>query len=141
MASPNFWQSIARDLTGHGMFGGSFQLRLIIQPLAAMILGARIGVRDAKEGRLPFFQALLSGKGERGDLVAKAARDAVLPLVLAFIVDSILQFMINGRVRPLVAVVVGGLLVFLPFLLVRALANRIWTHGHPDRARPAKHAP
>ena len=141
MASPNFWQSIARDLTGHGMFGGSFQLRLIIQPLVAMILGARIGVRDAKQGRLPFFQALLRGKGERGNLLAKAARDAIVPLVVAFILDSILQYMINRRIRPLAAVVVGGLLVFLPFLLVRALANRIWTHGHPDRARPAQHTP
>jgi len=141
MASPGFWDSIVRDLSGRGMFGGSFQLRLIIQPLVAMILGARIGIRDAKQGRLPFFQALLRGKGARGALVAKAARDAVLPLVVAFIVDSILQYMINGRVRPLVAVLVGGLLVFVPFLLVRALANRIWTHGHPGHTRPAKHAP
>jgi hypothetical protein len=119
------------------MFGGPFQFRLILQPLTAIILGARFGIRDAKAGRLPFFQALLHG-GQRGSLLGKAARDAVLPLVIAFIVDAILQHMINGRVRPVAALVVGGLLVFLPFLIVRALVNRIYTHEHPGHGPPAR---
>jgi len=47
------------------------------------------------------------------------------------VLDCVLQQIINGRIRPLAAVIVGGLLVFLPFLIVRALVNRIWTHRHP----------
>jgi hypothetical protein len=138
MAYPGFWDSIARDMSGRGMFGGSFQFRYILQPLAAIILGARIGIRDAKRGDLPFFQALVQGKGERGELLAKAVRDAALPLGLAFVVDSILQKIINHHIRPLVALFVGGVIVFIPFLIVRALANRIWTHGHPGQAHAAK---
>jgi hypothetical protein len=118
------------------MFGGSFQLRLILQPLAAMILGIRFGIRDAKHGDPPFFQALARDRDHRGNLLAKAARDAVIPLLIAFVIDSILQHMINGRIRPLQAIFVGGLIVFIPFLIVRALANRIWSHGHPGRGRP-----
>jgi hypothetical protein len=136
MHEPGFWESLTRDLTGRGMFGGSFQIRLVLQPLTAIILGIRIGIRDAKRGELPFFQALVRDKGERGDLLAKAARDAVIPLLVAFTVDSILQHMINHRIRPLEAVFVGALLVFIPFLIARAFANRIWTHGHPGRRRP-----
>jgi hypothetical protein len=131
MADPGFADSIWRDLTGRGMFGGSFQWRLILQPLAATILGARFGIRDARAGKRPFFVALARGEGGRAELLARAARDAVLPLFVAFVIDSILQHIILGRVRPLAAVIVGGLLVFLPFLIVRALSNRIWTHGHP----------
>jgi hypothetical protein len=134
MASPDFGDSIWRDLSGRGMFGGSFQWRLIIQPLAAILLGIRVGRRDAREGRLPFFQALLQGTGERGNLLAKAVRDAMVPLAVAFIVDSILQHMINRRIRPLAAFVVGGLLVFLPFLVARALANRA-ARSRPLRPR------
>jgi hypothetical protein len=140
MHDQGFWESLTRDLTGHGMFGGSFQFRLILQPLAAIVLGIRIGIRDAKHGEVPFFQALATGKGQRGDLLAKAARDAVIPLLIAFTIDSILQHMINGRIRPLQAVFVGGLLVFIPFLIARALTNRIWTHGHPGRGRPVGHS-
>jgi hypothetical protein len=133
MAHPGFWDSIVRDLTGPGMFGGAFQFRLILQPLAAVILGARLGIKDAKRGDTPFFTALFHGEGGRGALLAKAAREALVPLIVAFIVDSILQRLINGRIRPLAAVIVGGLLVFLPFLIVRGLTNRIWTHAPGNR--------
>ena len=137
MAHPGFFDSIARDLSGPGMFGGKFQIRLILQPLLAMLLGLRFGIRDAKAGKPPFFQALMHEKGDRGAILKEAMRDAIIPLVVALILDSILQHMINGRVRPVAAAVVGGILVFLPFLIVRALMNRAWTHGHPGQPHAA----
>ena len=137
MAHPGFWDSIVRDLTGRGMFGGAFQFRLILQPLAATVLGVRFGIRDAKSGGPPFFKALLHGEGGRGALLARAAREALVPLIVGFVIDSILQHLINRHIRPLVAIIVSGLLVFLPFLIVRALTHRIWTHGHGHR-RPTK---
>jgi hypothetical protein len=123
------------------MFGGKFQLRLVLQPLIAIILGLRFGVRDAKAGKPPFFHALAHGDGHRGALLKQAARDAIVPLIVAVIIDSILQQLINHRIRPLAAVIVGGILVFLPFLIVRALANRVWTHGHSGRSRAARGTP
>ena len=119
------------------MFGGRFQIRLILQPVLAILLGIRFGIRDAKAGRLPFFQSLLHEKGDRGKILKDAARDALIPLVVALIIDSILQHLINGRVRPFAAAVVGGILVFVPFLIVRALVNRAWTHGHPGQPHAA----
>ena len=125
-----FFEAIGADLGGRGIFGGSFQLRLILQPLAAMLLGLRFGIRDAKQGRAPILKAVAETKGERGGLLARAARDAIVPLGVALVLDSVLQHIINGRIRPLAAVIVGSLLVLLPFLIVRALTNRIWTHRH-----------
>ncbi len=124
------FEAIGADLGGRGIFGGSFQLRLILQPLAAMLLGLRFGIRDAKQGRAPILKAVAETKGERRGLLARAARDAIVPLAVALVLDSVLQHMINGRIRPLAVVIVGGLLVFLPFLIVRALTNRIWRHRH-----------
>jgi hypothetical protein len=126
-----FFEAIGADLGGRGIFGGSFQLRLILQPLAAVLLGLRFGIRDAKQGRAPILKEVAVGKGQRGGLLGHAARDAIVPLVVAVVLDCVLQQIINGRIRPLAAVIVGGLLVFLPFLIVRALVNRIWTHRHP----------
>jgi hypothetical protein len=125
-----FFEAIGADLGGRGIFGGSFQLRLILQPLLAMLLGLRFGIRDAKQGRAPILKAVGEGRGGRGHLLARAARDAIVPLIVALVLDCILQQMINGRIRPLAAVIVGSLLVFLPFLIVRAVANRIWRHRH-----------
>src|SRR5262249_7941544 len=39
MAEVGFWQSMVRDLPGHGMFGGKFQIRLVLQPLLGFLLG------------------------------------------------------------------------------------------------------
>jgi|KBSSwiStaDraftv2_1062776.scaffolds.fasta_scaffold191644_2 hypothetical protein len=125
-----FFEAIGADLGGRGIFGGSFQLRLILQPLAAMLLGLRFGIRDAKQGRAPILKEVAETAGKRGGVLAHAARDAIVPLAVALVLDCILQQMINGRIRPLAAVIVGGLLVFLPFLIVRALTNRIWRHRH-----------
>lgn len=125
-----FFEAVGADLGGRGIFGGSFQLRLILQPLAAMLLGLRFGIRDGKQGKVPIVKAIAETTGGRGSVLAHAARDAIVPLVVALVVDSILQHMINGRIRPLAAVIVGGLLVFLPFLIVRELTNRLWAHRH-----------
>ena len=125
-----FFDAIGADLSGRGILGGSFQLRLILQPLAAMLLGLRFGIRDAKQGLAPFFKDVAHSRGQRGSMVRHSARDALVPLIVALVLDSILQHMINGRVRPLAALIVGGLLVFLPFLIIRALSNRLWTHRH-----------
>jgi hypothetical protein len=138
MGYPGFWDSIVNDMSGRGLFGGSFQIRLILQPLLAMLLGARVGIKDAKRGDLPFFQSLLHEKDHRGDLLFKAARDAFFPLAVAIVIDSILQQMINHHIRPVAALFVGGLLVFVPFLVVRALANRVWRHGHHGAAPAGK---
>ncbi len=40
-----FFETIARDLSGKGQF------RLILQPLAALILGVRFGIADANAGK------------------------------------------------------------------------------------------
>src|SRR5205085_6966891 len=83
MSDPSFFEAIARDLTGPGMFGGKFQFRLILQPLAAIILGLRYGMRDAKAGESSFLHSLATAKGGRGVLLKGAIRAALVPLILA----------------------------------------------------------
>lgn len=137
-ADVGFFEAIGRDLTGRGMFGGRFQIRLILQPLLAFLLGVRFGLRDAKEGKRAFFMRLVEAQHDRWPILREGLRDAIVPLFIAFVIDGILQRIINGHVRPLAAVVVGALLVFLPFVIGRGLSNRIWTTGH---GRQIPHAP
>jgi hypothetical protein len=138
MANVGFFQAIGRDLSGRGIFGGSFQLRLILQPLLALLLGVRFGIRDAKAGKRAFFLTMVTDKKERWPSLKQGLRDAIVPLCIAFLTDGILQRMINGHIRPMAAVVVGALLVFLPFMIGRGASNRIWTSGH---GRRVPHAP
>ena len=66
MAHVGLFEGVWRDLTGRGMFGGKFQIRLIAQPLIALLLGIRFGIRDAKAGKEdPFFMSLVRNSRDR----------------------------------------------------------------------------
>jgi len=133
MAEVGFWQSIVRDVTGHGMFGGKFQIRLVLQPLIGVVLGVRAGFRDARRGREPYFASLLLDHGKRLAILKEGLRGAIVPLCVAFLIDGILQYLILHHVRPVEAVIVGTCLVFVPFVFARELANRAWRVSHHRR--------
>ena len=129
-----FFETIARDLSGKGRF------RLILQPLAALVLGIRLGIADANSGEPPLLHRLLTHRHQRWTIFRESLSDAVFPLVVALVMDGILQHITFGRIRPLAALFVGALLVWLPFVCTRALSNRIWRRIRPrpqTRARTA----
>ncbi len=115
-----FFEGILRDLTS-----GKGQLRLVIQPAVAIFLGARLGIADAHEGKDPFLLRLFKTSAGRARLFKESLSDVVMPLCVGIVIDSILQHYTLGFVRPVHAVVVGLLLVWLPYAVSRALSNRI----------------
>lgn len=124
-----FWEGIVRDLGGRG------QLRLFFQPTMAILLGIRIGVADARKEASPFFRRLITSRRKRWRLIGQSFRYAWIPLTVALVLDGVLQYLAFGRIRVTAAVVVGTLLVWLPFTITRGLTNRIWTRTHPREAR------
>ena len=98
-----------------------------------MLLGFRFGIADAKQAKMPFIRRLLTS-GERWKVFRQSIREAILPLALAFVIDAVVQYMLLRSIRPVAAVVVGALLVWLPFVVARSLANRAWMYGH-ERGR------
>jgi hypothetical protein len=131
MTDVGLWDGIGRSL-----MGGKFQLRLVLQPTAAVLLGIRFGLVDAKQNKEPYLLGVFhAARHDRWPALKQGLRDAIVPLCLAFVLDSIVQRLLLGRVRPLAALMVGALLAFLPFVLARGAANRIWTHGHPRQFR------
>jgi len=131
MSKVGLWDTITRSLSGRGQF------RLILQPAMAVILGVRLGIHDARHGEPPFVLRLLTTPMQRWKLLKRSVREAALPLVVALVMDSLLQYWASRYVRPLAAVLVGGLLVWLPFITARALSNRVWTRGRPRRTADA----
>jgi hypothetical protein len=115
-----FFETVARDLSGKGQF------RLILQPAAALILGVRLGIADADAGGTPFLHRLLTHRHQRWTLFQESLSEGVFPLMVALVTDGILQHITLGRIRPLAALAVGALLVWLPFVCTRALTNRVW---------------
>lgn len=128
-----FLAGLTERLSGPGT------LRLVLQPLVAILLGMRDGRRDARAGRPPYLWAIFFHKGERRESAKHGALAIAKPFVVAIVVDAVLSYVTMGAIYPGETLTVGCLLVALPYAVARAATN----HLLPGRLRqpPAPRAP
>jgi hypothetical protein len=127
--SREFLEDLPRRLLGPGRF------RFLLQPAMAVALGVVAGRADARARRPPYLYALLLGSEDRDQLVRSGFRDVVNLLLMGILVDSACQWLILGASYPGAALVVGPVLIALPYAAARALANRVTTAFEGRRAR------
>lgn len=113
-----FLEDIPRRLTGPGRF------RFVLQPLVAIALGIRSGLADAAAGRPPYIYGVLFQPGRRGELLRSAFRSVLNLLLMGILLDAVFQRVILGTSYPGAALVVGPVLILLPYAVARALSNR-----------------
>ena len=105
---------------------GPMSFRFIVQPLIAIFLfGLKDGRADAKEGASPFIMDLLVHPKTRKRNLKAAFRRLLVPIIIGAILDGIAQYLIYGHIRPGVAVLVGTLIMGVPYALARGITNRI----------------
>ena len=119
MLSHRFVDDMAARLHGPG------RLRFILQPVAAIVLGARDGVKDARAGNRPFLWGLVFGRGSRRDLIRSALASVRNLVAVAILLDMVAQLLIFRMVHPGAALLFGPVLIALPYAIARALTNRI----------------
>jgi len=118
--------SFAAFLAGlEARIGGSGTLRLVLQPLFAILLGMRDGRHDAQAGRPPYLWAVLFYRGHRRAAVKQGAVAIAKPFVTALATDAVLSYITLGTVYPGETLAVGCLLVALPYAVARAATNRL----------------
>ncbi|HVP50174.1 MAG TPA: hypothetical protein VMT56_03025 [Candidatus Bathyarchaeia archaeon] len=116
--SDQFLRDLPKRLTGPGRF------RFILQPIAAILIGFRAGKADAAAGRLPYIFSLFRSSGERLSLLKEAFGQLATLVGVAILLDCISQFLILRQVFPGAALVVGPVLIAIPYSISRALTNR-----------------
>lgn len=116
----HFFQDILARLSGPG------RLRFILQPTVAIVLGARGGMKDACAGLPPFLWSLVLHKEHRRELLRSALIATRNLAAIAILLDLISQFLIFHEIRPGAALIVGPVLIGVPYAVSRALSNRIW---------------
>ena len=124
--SREFLEDLPRRLTGPGRF------RFVLQPAIAIALGVAAGRADARGGKPPYLLALALGHANRGELLRSAYQSIAHVVLAGILVDSVCQWLILGTSYPGAAVVVGPVLIALPYAMARALANRVTT-AHAGR--------
>jgi hypothetical protein len=117
--SAQFFQELPQRFTGPGKF------RFLLQPVVAIFLGWRSGLSDARAGRQAYLFGLLSGGANRKTLLRSglaAIRDLV---AVAIVLDVISQLLIYRQVHPGAALILGPVLISVPYAVARALSNRV----------------
>jgi hypothetical protein len=128
LLTDQFFHDILARLSGPG------RLRFIIQPTVAIILGARGGIKDASTGLPPYLWALLFHSEHRRELLRSTLRSVRNLVAVAILLDLVSQYLIFSDIRPGAALVVGPVLIGVPYALSRALANRVWRWRNQRRS-------
>ena len=108
-----------------GRIDGPLKFRLVLQPVMAMIFATRDGLKDAREGRVPYFWAILREPRRSGRLIREGWRAVMKVFILTVVMDLIYQYLVLGWLYPVAALFVALMLAFLPYLVIRGMVNRI----------------
>ncbi len=115
--SAEFLRDLPKRLAGPG------RLRFVFQPVMAILLGIRSARADVAAGRPPYLRALLFHAGHRAALM-KSSLETITTLLLAGILaDSVFQWLLLGISYPGAAVLVGPVLIGVPYALARGAAG------------------
>ena len=117
--SRQFLEELPQRLTGPG------RLRFVLQPAVAILLGWRGGLSDARAGRPPYLYGLLLGGENRKELLRSGLATIRDLLAIGIVLDAVAQLLIYGQVHPGAALVVGPVLIGIPYAVARALTNRV----------------
>ena len=104
---------------------GPLALRFLLQPVVSTVLAARDGIKDARNGRSPYFWTVLNNSTERAARLREGLAATGKVVVLALALDTAYQIIKLKNFYPFEAVTIAIVLGFLPYLLIRGPAARL----------------
>ena len=117
---PPFWDEILARTEG------PLHFRFFLQPAVAIFLAVRDGRRDAASGRAPYLHDILYNPAGRVARLKEGLRAVTRVMLLGVVMDAAYQFLVIKAFRPLEMIVVVFLLAFVPYLLMRGPARRVF---------------
>jgi hypothetical protein len=108
-----------------GRIDGPLKFRLVLQPVMAVILAIHDGLKDSREGRVPYFWAIFTEPVCRRALIREGWEAVLRVFILAAVMDLIYQYLVLGWLYPVASLFVAFMLACVPYLSIRVPANRV----------------
>jgi hypothetical protein len=105
--------------------GGPMTFRFILQPVMATIAAVFDGLKDARTGRAPFLETVLTQPEKRAGRLQEALVATARIILLGLVMDVIYQFIEFNTFHPAEAVIIALLLAFVPYVALRGIISRI----------------
>ena len=119
----DIWLRIMENMADR--ISGPLHFRLLLQPVMAAIFAIIAGLKDAREGRAPYFWSLFTDPVNRAEMLKDGWKGIGKVFVLAIVLDVIFQIKVLQFVYPGEAIIVAISLAILPYLILRGLVTRI----------------
>lgn len=113
-----FFEDMLARLSGPG------RLRFLLQPTVAILLGFRDGRKDARMGVPPYLWALVFHGEHRRELLRGAFASVRELVAVAILLDILSQFLIFREIHPGAAILLGPVLIGMPYALSRTFSGR-----------------
>jgi hypothetical protein len=104
---------------------GPMTFRFILQPIMATVAAFLDGMKDARTGRRPYLWTIVTNPAKRGDRLHEGLIATARVILLGLCMDLIYQFIVFDAFHPAEAVIIAGLLAFVPYLLLRGPIARV----------------
>src|SRR5215475_1472323 len=127
----HMWARVGSQLLAR--VSGPMKFRLVLQPVMSCFFAIRSGLADAKEGKPPYFWALLSNPDHREDMIKNLWKDVGRVFLLALAMDVVYQLIVLHFVYPGEAIIVAVVLAIVPYLIVRGLVTRAARRKEKDK--------
>jgi hypothetical protein len=104
---------------------GPMAFRIVLQPIMASFSALIDGIKDARTGRNPYLWTILSNPLKRSSRLHEGLISTARIILLGLGMDLIYQYLVFDTFHPAEAVIIAGVLCFLPYLLLRGPITRI----------------
>jgi len=115
-----FWEDILARPSGPLAF------RFVLQPMMAIFLASRDGWHDAEHNRTPYLWTILHDPQHRRSRLHEGVVSTTRLLLLTAAMDLLYQVLRLGAVRPLETLAITFCLAFVPYLIIRGPAARVF---------------
>ena len=119
----DLWARIAENLIAR--LSGPMKFRFILQPVMASIFAILAGIKDAKEGKPPYFWALFTQPAHRAEMIKDGWKSVGKVFIFAVVLDVVYQWIVLKFVYPGEVIIVAFILAIVPYLMLRGIVNRI----------------
>ena len=119
---------------------GPLALRFYLQPLVAIALATRDGIRDAREGQPAFLWSVVTNGASRRDFLQDGWRSIGKVFMLALTLDVLYQAVVLGGLKPIQGLLVATVVAIVPYAIVRGPVGRLAGHMRKPRATTRQRA-
>jgi hypothetical protein len=119
-----------------GRASGLLNLRLVIQPLVAIILAVRAGLKDARAGNPAFLWTILTNSAGRQLLIQSGWKDISKVFVIAIVLDAVYQLIEFRAFYIIQALIVAAVVALVPYILFRGIVTRLTRRFYRSQVGP-----